>query len=526
MVRSMGALLAGLMLVQTGAVRAADEAPAGSWKLTLPYQQGASWLLKLKSTDGKWSGTAIPAEKVPDATVQDVTVADGALKFTLKLEQQGVSIPFEGAVPTTGDKLLGSIVLGGKVFPGQLEKTTLSSFDPYDVTKDELAKQPGDADGVRKVLELLSQAGEKKAKPEEVRSWADKAVKWAEAYGPRWQREVTVDVAEILGEQDGFGAVALQYGRQAERSLDAKKDSPGMQRRVLRVLAAALNKADKKDEAKEVETRLEKIPVVVAPPFPGRKEKSDRVVLVELFTGAQCPPCVTADVAFDALQKSYKPSEVVFLEYHLNIPRPDPLTNKDTEDREKYYGKAIEGTPTMFVNGKVGPPPGGRGEDDAQGKYDEYSALIQPLLEKPAKAQLKAATKVADGKTNLKVDVSDLAETGEDVRLRLAIVEEQVAYKGGNRVPLHHQVVRGFVGEGGANGTSLKEKTGRQVTAIDLEAVRKSLKEYMKSSVDSTGPYFGKEPPVDLKNLRLVAFVQNDETGEILQALQVDLPTE
>ncbi len=287
-----------------------------------------------------------------------------------------------------------------------------------------------------------------------------------------------------------------------------------------------LNKSDKKDEAKEVETRLEKIPVVVAPPFPGRKGKSDRVVLVELFTGAQCPPCVTADVAFDALHKSFKPSDVVFLEYHLNIPRPDPMTNKDTEDREKYYGKAIEGTPTMFVNGKVGPPPGGRGEDDAQGKYDEYSELIQPLLEKPAKAQLKASTKVADGKTHVKVDVSDLAETGEDVRLRLAIVEEQVAYKGGNRVAEHHQVVRGFVGEGGANGTSLKEKTGRQVAAVDLEALRKGLKDYMKSSVDSAGPYFGKEPAVDLKNLRLVAFVQNDETGEILQAIQVDLPTE
>ena len=44
--------------------------------------------------------------------------------------------------------------------------------------------------------------------------------------------------------------------------------------------------------------------------------------------------------------------------------------------------------------------------------------------------------------------------------------------------------------------------------------------------MDSNGPFFGKEPPVDLKNLRLVAFVQNDETGEILQAVEVDLPKE
>ena len=147
------------------------------------------------------------------------------------------------------------------------------------------------------------------------------------------------------------------------------------------------------------------------------------------------------------------------------------------------------------------------------------------MLEKPAKAQLKVATKVAEGKTHIRVEVSDLAETGADVRLRLVLVEEQVAYKGGNRVGRHHQVVRGFVGDGAA-GTPLKEKTGREVTAIDLNAVRKSLKDYMKSSVDATGPYFGKEPEVLLKNLRLVAFVQNDDTGEILQAVQVDLPTE
>ena len=56
--------------------------------------------------------------------------------------------------------------------------------------------------------------------------------------------------------------------------------------------------------------------------------------------------------------------------------------------------------------------------------------------------------------------------------------------------------------------------------------VKKNLKEYNKSAVDSGMTFFGKEPSVDLKNLRLVAFVQNDETGEILQAAEVDLPTE
>jgi hypothetical protein len=523
----MGALLAGLLLVQTGAVRAADEtpaAPAGSWKMTLPFQ-GASWLVKLESKDGKWTGTATAADKTPDAKLDAMAVADGVLKFNIRIEQEELTIPFEASIPKEGDKIRGSIVLQGKAFPAELEKTALTSFDAYEQLKEDLIKQAGEAEGVRTALELISQAKDKLAKQDEVRSWADKAVKWAEGYGPRWQREITITVAEMLGEQEGFGTIALQYARQAERSLDAKKDSGAVQRRVLKALVAALDASDKKDEAKDVEARLEKIPVVQAPPFPGRKGQSDRIALVELFTGAQCPPCVTADTAFDALAKSFKPSDVIFLEYHLHIPRPDPLANADAVARaEKYYN--VKGTPTMFVNGKKGPSPGGRGEDDAQEKYDDYSTLIQPVLEKPSKAKLKLSTKFADGKSNIRVEVSDLAETGDDVRLRLALVEPEVAYTGSNKVPLHHDVVRGFVGEGGVEGMSMKEKSGRQVVAVDLAEVKKGIKEYMKSAVDSGLTFFGKEPSVDLKNLRLVAFVQNDETGEILQAAEVALPTE
>src|SRR5262249_26417815 len=161
---------------------------------------------------------------------------------------------------------------------------------------------------------------------------------------------------------------AADYAAQAEKQLP--KDAPvAQQAAVLRVLATALDKAGKADQAKEVKGRLamldkaldeefEKTAIPFKPDtYAGRKGKSTRVVLVELFTGAQCPPCVAADVAFDALLKTYKPTDVVFLQYHLHIPGPDPLTNKDTEKRETFYG--IQGTPTYFIDGKEGPPAGG-----------------------------------------------------------------------------------------------------------------------------------------------------------------------
>src|SRR5207245_773654 len=102
---------------------------------------------------------------------------------------------------------------------------------------------------------LLSQAVKQKAKPEEVRSWADKAFKSAEPFGPRMQRQVALQVAEAMVDEDNLAPVALEYARKAERLLDAK-DKPSAQRRVLEALVAALNKADKADESKEVQARL------------------------------------------------------------------------------------------------------------------------------------------------------------------------------------------------------------------------------------------------------------------------------
>ena len=232
-------------------------------------------------------------------------------------------------------------------------------------------------------MELLEAAGEKKAKPEEVRAWADKAAKTAEMYGPRWQRQTILAIAQLLSDQEGFANIAVTYARQAERLLDPK-DKPRVQKQVLEVLAKALEKAGKADEAKEVVECAKKIDISLKPePFAGRKGKSDRAVVVELFTGAECPPCVAADMAFDALGKAFKPSEVILLQYHLHIPGPDPLTSPDTISRSRFFGKDLRGTPTLFINGGKGPP-GGGSADDAEDKFDEYVSAIEPLLETPA----------------------------------------------------------------------------------------------------------------------------------------------
>src|SRR5207249_3708406 len=101
-------------------------------------------------------------------------------------------------------------------------------------------------------LDLLHEAGARKAPVAEVRGWADKAAKAAEAFGPRWQLTVSVRAAQALAAQEGYADVTLAQARRAERILDPNDDA-GAQLQVLEVLGRLLQKAGKAAEAKEVQ---------------------------------------------------------------------------------------------------------------------------------------------------------------------------------------------------------------------------------------------------------------------------------
>jgi len=522
MTRYSTALLAGLLLVFLGEAGAADPTPAGSYKVTLllPDERPTFWILKLDPKDAKLTGEVVATrEKVPPTTLSEVIVKDGILR--LMLEVKGQKFAFEGKVPAEANKkILGTIVLGRQISPAQLEPTTLKTLDPFDVNK-EIVNQPATGPEYFEAAKVvLARAADKKATAEEVRAWASKAYKAAEDYGPRWQREVGMQIAEGLKDNEEFAPVAVQYARQAERLLGPGEKS-SVQQRVLTVLAEALTRAGKKEDAKEVQDRLAKIDSVTPNKFAGRKGMSDRAVLVELFTGAECPPCVAADLAFDALGKTFKNKEVVLLQYHLHIPGPDPLTNPDTMARQDYYGEDIEGTPTIFFNGKA-QAPGGGGADDAQEKYGEYFGLLSPMLETAAKVKLKASATQKGGKVNIAAEAAS-EDAGDKMHLRLALVEEQVDYQGGNRLAHHHWVVRAL--PGGATGVALKDKAAKHTSTVDLEELRKKLTEYLDTSAKKMD-FRSKARPLELKKLYLVAFVQNDASKEVLQAVQVEVRPE
>jgi len=232
------------------------------------------------------------------------------------------------------------------------------------------------------VLALMRTAQANEAKADDVKAWATAGAKAAKAYGPRYEADFAVQMASVLSGQQDFAPLALEYAREAEKRLTPKIPAT-YQVHVLKVLDRSLRKAGKEDEAKTLEVRiakldelldkeyLETMPGFKGEMFAGRKGKSERAVFMELFTGATCPPCVAADLAFDVLMKSYKASDLVLVQYHMHIPGPDPLTNSDTEARWKYYGKAVRGVPSSIFNGKSKAGGGGFTIPLAETKYTQ-----------------------------------------------------------------------------------------------------------------------------------------------------------
>jgi hypothetical protein len=476
-------------------------------------------ILQLVVKDGRWSATVTATARGFSAAVEDVTVEQGVLRGTLKLDSTSIRLEFP--VPREkGARMTGSILKGGNADAAELEPTTLTSLDEYDLARERVAREKGGYEVVQLALGLLSRAAEKKAKPEEVRGWAAKAVKAAEAYGAPWHRTVVLETAEILNGQKGFESIALTYARQAERLVEAR-DPPTYRKRVLDTLAASLVRAGKEDEAKEVRARADKVDFSIKfEPYPGRKGKSERVVLVEMFTSSELPAGVAAEQAFDALGKTFKPSEAVRLQYHLDVRgRPDPLSSTDAVERVRSYAGVLESVPGLLFNGQAaGLQEGGR--EEAPAWYRQARAKVEPLLETPAKASVKATATRKGEKLDIDVEASAAEGTGEQLRLRLALVEEQLAYAGANKVPQHYNVVRAFAGS--VEGEKVAAgKPLRKAVSVDLAAVRKKLMAYLDEG--NPAPFPGKERLFDLKKLRVVAFVQNDATREVLQAVQVEV---
>lgn len=124
-------------------------------------------------------------------------------------------------------------------------------------------------------------------------------------------------------------------------------------------------------------------------------------------------------------------------------------------------------------------------------------------------------------KIEIKAGVIGLKSPGKDTKLRMVLVEETIRFVGGNKLRFHHQVVRAMPGT--PAGVPVTEQTLLTSAAVDLNDLRATFVDYLDDYAATKRPFPRIARPMAMDNLRVVAFVQDDSTKEILQAVQVEV---
>jgi hypothetical protein len=480
-----------------------DGISAGNWKLVtlspLGNQETTSLVLKLETKDGKTEASLVKAGKGSQDLIW-FSVAGSRVFAAVKGTEVQV---FEGELTSDGKRILGVFGNSKSLSAAYLAPTTETSI----TAKAAKEKLTGTA--------------------QEVKALAVAAASLARGHGAAVEAEINSQLAVAFLTRK-MPDEARQFAASAEKALTTSMSSK-LQLQVLQAARAVFEHGGASADAASVRERLEKlekpldeeyhsrVPPFKAEKFAGRKGQSEHVAVMELFTGAQCPPCVASDVAFDVLETTYSPRDLILLEYHLHIPGPDPMTNSDTQARARRYD--VKATPSVLFNGTI-KQVGGGAMAGAEKKYEQYRKVIDGLLEKPAPCTVTASAKRVGDAIKIKTRVAGL-EDFEKKRLHVILVEESIRFLGSNGVRFHHQVVRAL--PGGVEGVPITKAAMSAENSVDLKQLRQNLTAYLDNYAANTKLFPQLPRPLDFNGLRVVAMVQDEATNEILQAVQVEV---
>jgi len=244
--------------------------------------------------------------------------------------------------------------------------------------------------------------------------------------------------------------------------------------------------------------------------FEEPKAWKGKAVLAELFTGSECPPCVGADFGFDALIEGYPSKYLAVLEYHLPIPRPDPMMNPGSKKREDFYG--ITSTPSVAIDGaKLAP--GGGSRRDAERLYRQYKTEIDARVAQEPMVGITADAILEDNKVKVKCEFSKLPEGAQ---FFAALAQEEEMYRGTNGIVFHKMVVRSL--------NQLPPFQQKQMTAtFDLADIERRTDEYLTEFENTSERFKGFKFParhnkISGGRLKVVLFVQDANTKQVYNA--------
>jgi hypothetical protein len=230
--------------------------------------------------------------------------------------------------------------------------------------------------------------------------------------------------------------------------------------------------------------------------------KRESFVVVELFTSEGCSSCPPADVLLRELAKRQAAGEAIYLlGYHVDywnrLGWKDPFTLAGATQRQSRYADRLGldqiYTPQAIVNGTTEFVGSNRGK---------LTAAVSDALAGSPTQTLTLATKT---KTDPKA--------GEMITI-------EYSYEGVSGPETSDQLLLALVQRSGESKVSRGENAGRTLkhTAIVRQLVTLPLKNSAAGTATIDLPQ-----KLDPRELELVGFVQNGETGRITAAAKTDL---
>lgn len=351
---------------------------------------------------------------------------------------------------------------------------------------------------------------------------------------------MSADVSRLGGElalAQGDKTAALARFEKAQLTGDLPKP--------LRVKMQALYREAHGGSDAGLEDELDRKYTALYPPAaPQTKQPpaNGRTILLELFTGSACGPCVGGDAAVEEVLAAYPRSEVVALAFDQHIPEPDPLANADTVARAEAYGS--QSTPNYFLDGAKLPFYGG-GRGNADELYGKLAKAIDAEIAKPSAVRLSLASHL-DGTAveataalampgtldpapppapeqnsgnGAKPAPKPPAPKPPQLALQFALVEDEVRYSGENGVRFHRMLVRSL-----APAQTLALGAHADLHAsFDPQGVGDKLHAYL-ADFSAHSERFGKveflstETTLNPKRLAVAAWVEDTANHRVYQA--------
>ncbi len=294
-------------------------------------------------------------------------------------------------------------------------------------------------------------------------------------------------------------------------------------------------------------------------PFPAGKPATNdvhRTVLLELFTGSACGPCVGADLSLDAVLDAYPRSEVVALSFDEHIPEPDPLANPDSVARRHVYD--IDSTPTFVIDGVVQELYGAN-RDESQEIHDKLAKLVEAYASLPSSVELKLSAEAPSGGVSPVIHAhatGQLPNSGEVAKMiaakptsakpataapqadtntppadaaepqlvvNFALVEDEIRYSGENGIRFHRMVVRSLAKPADSGFPVTAGGNFSLDASFDLAAISGALRNYLddyEQHNDQFGKitFISKDTTIRPSHLAIAAWVQDAVSHRVLQA--------